>query len=175
MALGINEDGSMTVYSVPLMGGGDNKWEDNTWLTEHLRQLARKIEESHMRIVSVGTETINATEPIPNLVVKGYENYVQAYYETEDSPLTLIRAVDFDKLNSRKKWDIWEKILKVKWVCNRCHKAYVTDGSMDYWDGKKPFRAGMDTVECGQCGNVLTHRTNGGQSNPFEWTFITQK
>jgi len=176
MGLGIHKDGSMTIYTVPLMGGeGDDKWEDNTWLTEHLHQLARKIEESHMNIISIGTITTNATGAIPELVVKGYEHYVEAYYETKDTPLRLIRAVEFDKLSSRKKWDIWEHIAKVDWVCNRCHKAHKTDGTMDYWDGEKPFRAGMNTVQCGCCGNVLTHRTNGGQSNPFEWTFINKK
>jgi phage FluMu protein Com len=176
MGLGIHKDGSMTVYSLPLIGGeGDTKWKDNTWLIEHLRQLACKIDESHMQIVSIGTETINAIEPILHLIIKGYENYVQAYYETKDTPLTLIRAVDFNKLCSRKKWDIWEYILNVKWVCNKCNKAYATDGDSDYWDGKKPFRAGMNTVRCGYCGNVLTHRTNGGQSNPFEWTFVNKK
>ena len=48
MGLGIHKDGGMTVYTIPLMGG-----EDNTWLTEHLRQLARKIEESRFSIISI--------------------------------------------------------------------------------------------------------------------------
>lgn len=171
MGLGIHKDSSMTVYSVPLIGGGDEKWEDNTWIVEHLHQVARKIEESRIQIISIGVVTTNATEPIPELIIKGYENYVQAYYETKDTSLRLIRAVDFDKLSSRKKWDIWEKMLNVEWVCNKCHIAHKTDGSMNCWDGKKPVSAGMDIIECGYCGNVLTHRTNGGQNNPFEWTF----
>jgi len=62
MGLGIHKDGSMTVYTVPLIGGqGDDEWKDNTWLTEHLRQLARKIEDSRMKIISIGTQTTNAT------------------------------------------------------------------------------------------------------------------
>lgn len=171
MALGITNDGTMTVYTIPLMGGDDPDWQDNSWLIEHLHQLAQHIEESRMKIISIGTETVNATGAIPKLVVKGYENYIQAYYETEKTPLRLIRAVDFDRMGNREKWDIWDKILKVKWVCNRCHKAHETNDN-NYWSGKREdIGHTMDVIECGWCGNTLTHRTNGGQSDPFNWTF----
>jgi len=172
MGLGIHKDGSMTVYTVPLIGGqGDDEWKDNTWLTEHLRQLARKIEDSRMKIISIGTQTTNATGAIPELIVKGYEHFIKA--RTKDG--TEILAIDFDKLGSRSKWKLFDELVDVKWVCNGCHEAYETDGNMNYWDGKKPFRAGMDSVQCGNCGNHLTYRTNGGQNNPFEWTFENKK
>jgi len=173
MGLGIHKEDSLTVYTVPLIGGqGDDGWTDNTWLTEHLRQLARKIEDSRMNIISIGTQTTNCTGAIPELVVKGFEHYVKATTKKG----TEILAIDFDKLGSRSKWKLFDEgFVDVKWVCNACHKAHKTDGTMDYWDGKEPYRGGMNTVQCGMCGNVLTHRTNGGQSNPFNWTFENKK
>lgn len=171
MALGIHKDGSLTVYSVLLVGMGDKDWKDNTWICEHLRHLATKIEQSNFKIFSIGVEmNPNYEQANPSLVIKGVENYTKARTKAGVE----ILAIDFDKLGSRSKWNLWEKLIDVKWVCNSCHKAYETDGKMDYWDGKKPLDAGMHTVECGWCGNVLTHRTNGGQSNPFEWTFINK-
>jgi len=90
--------------------------------------------------------------------------------------IRLIRAIDFDALSSRTKWDIWEKILKVEWVCGKCGRAYETKGEGDYWDGKREsIKRTMGVIECGFCGNVLTHRTNGGQSDPFDWSFINKK
>ena len=84
----------------------------------------------------------------------------------------IITPLDFDNMSSREKWDIWESIKGVKWVCNNCNLAYPTDASGDYWDGKREsIGRTFDVIECGWCGNVLTHRTNGGQSDPFEWTF----
>lgn len=169
MGLGITKDGSMTVYTVPLVGLDDTKWDDNTWLTEHLRHLARKIEESRFRIISIGTETHNTGKPIPELVVKGYEHYVIALNTGANKQ---IRAVDFDAMSSRAKWDSWEGFVDVKWVCGSCHQADETDASFNNWDGKREsIKRTMDSIECPYCGNMLTHRTNGGQSDPFNWTF----
>lgn len=54
MGLGIEKSGIYTTYSIPFFSGDDANWEDNTWLVQHLRQLAGKIEEMKPRIVSVG-------------------------------------------------------------------------------------------------------------------------
>lgn len=164
MGLGIYKDNSMTIYTIPLMGGEDKKWEDNTWLTEHLHQLAHKIKESRMKIISIGTITTNATSAIPELIVKGYEDYVEAFVVDKDKPL---RAIDFNSMLHRTKWKLWKKVMDVKWVCNQCH----TDNPEFIVEVQS---AGFDSIECPWCGNVLTHRTNGGQNNPFNWTFVNK-
>lgn len=96
MGLGIHKDSSMTVYTIPLMGGGDEKWEDNTWIVEHLRQLACKIEESRMKIISIGSETINASEPIPELIVKGFENYPTYEEALEEGLCHALNIIQYD-------------------------------------------------------------------------------
>ena len=74
MGLGIHKDSSLVVYELPLIGAGDSKWKDNTWICEHLRQLANKIENTDFQILSIGVETRNNNEVIPQIVIKGFEN-----------------------------------------------------------------------------------------------------
>lgn len=74
MALGIHKDSSMVVYELPLVGSGDSLWNDNTWICEHLRQLADKIEDTNFQIMSIGVQTlINNDGAKPELIIKGYE------------------------------------------------------------------------------------------------------
>lgn len=109
--------------------------------------------------------------------IKIFKKYVQGekvpsddYYKNEIKKtkelLVLIKEgkltpAKFDKLNSRYKWDIyWSKLLKkVSWHCGACKCEMSVES---------PF---MGEMCCGECEAVLSRRTGGGQSNPFEWTF----
>jgi len=65
-------------------------------------------------------------------------------------------------LSNREKWVIFEKMGDIKWSCGFCKKP----------DGAKPRRASPFegcSICCGHCEEELTHRTGGGQSDPFDW------
>ena len=67
----------------------------------------------------------------------------------------------FNTLRNREKWDTW-KDQSGKWKCPGC-KAELTDG---------PHRASPFTgcsIHCEACDYELSHRTGGGQNDPFEW------
>jgi hypothetical protein len=82
MGLGIHKDGSMVVYELPLVGNEDHKWDDNTWICEHLRQLADKIETTDFQIISIGMQTKNlGYVTYPEIVVQGYEQKNKSYKE----------------------------------------------------------------------------------------------
>ena len=73
MALSITKEGTFdVVYSIPLVSGNDSKWEDNTWLVDHLRHLADKIEEEQVNVYSMGVE-MDAQYKSPRLVLKGWK------------------------------------------------------------------------------------------------------
>lgn len=62
MALSIEKSNVFTKWEIPLQHGDlppdeINDWEDNTWLIEHLRQLADKIESDNPRIIHIGLST----------------------------------------------------------------------------------------------------------------------
>lgn len=62
MALGIEKDNVYTTWTIPLQPGdlpGEDiqNWKDNSWIVEHLRQLANKIEQEQPRIYSIGLTT----------------------------------------------------------------------------------------------------------------------
>ncbi len=62
MGLGITKEGVYTKWEIPLMQGdlppdNINDWSDNSWLVEHLRQLADKIENEKPRIINIGFRT----------------------------------------------------------------------------------------------------------------------
>ena len=54
MALGKEKRSIYEVWSIPFFAGQDENWEDNSWLVEHLRQLANEIEEKNPRIMEIG-------------------------------------------------------------------------------------------------------------------------
>lgn len=56
MALGIESNNTMEIWTIPMKGWGDNEWQDNTWLVDHLRQLADKIEKEKPRLYAAGFE-----------------------------------------------------------------------------------------------------------------------
>lgn len=77
MALGIEKNGTLTKWCIPLMKGDlspddINDWSDNSWMVEHLRQLADEIERENPRIIKIGLET-DCQYKSPNLYIDLYE------------------------------------------------------------------------------------------------------
>lgn len=56
MALGIEHNGIYKTYAIPLLGLMDEHWRDNTWICEHLRQLAYSIERDNLEIFKVSLD-----------------------------------------------------------------------------------------------------------------------
>lgn len=82
MALGIYKNSSMVVYELPLASNEDHEWKDNTWICEHLRQLADKIESTDFHIISIGMQTKNmGYTTYPEIVIQGYEQKNKSYKE----------------------------------------------------------------------------------------------
>lgn len=77
MGLGITQDKHLIKWEIPLMQGDlppdmINDWNDNSWMIEHLRQLANKIEKENPRIISIGLRT-DPQYKAPLLYVELYE------------------------------------------------------------------------------------------------------
>lgn len=77
MGLGITKEGVYTKWEIPLMQGdlphsNINDWSDNSWLVEHLRQLADKIENENPRIINIGLR-INNQYKSPELYVELFD------------------------------------------------------------------------------------------------------
>lgn len=68
----------------------------------------------------------------------------------------------FAKLDSRYRWDVAKELEGVKWLCEECKSDQGTE---------KPESMFMGERYCSECENLLTCRTNGGQSDPFNYTF----
>lgn len=73
MALSKSKGPVFTTYSVPLAGSKDSRWVDNTWIVEHLRQLADTIEEEQPKVYRVGIE-IDAQYKSPALFLECFES-----------------------------------------------------------------------------------------------------
>lgn len=67
----------------------------------------------------------------------------------------------FKKYNSNTKWDI-SKYLSVEWKCPYCN-AHSSPIRCEPFDGEE--------IYCDECDTLLTRRTGGGQSDPFNWIF----
>ena len=65
----------------------------------------------------------------------------------------------FLRLSNRKRWEIAKKLKGVRWYCEHCG-TLVDDGVM-------PKQMFMGERCCGNCDGTLTHRTGGGQNDPF--------
>lgn len=77
MALEITKQNDITKWEIPLMKGDlapddINDWEDNSWIIEHLRALADKIEREDPKIINMGIE-INPQYKTPQLYIEFYE------------------------------------------------------------------------------------------------------
>jgi len=57
MALGIEIGNTLTKVGIPVRSYNDPEMNDNTWIVEHLRELASYIESKNPKIYKVGTET----------------------------------------------------------------------------------------------------------------------
>lgn len=74
MGLGIEQINNMEEWSIPLMSTlNDPDWIDNSWMVEHLRQLADKIEQEKPRIYSISL-TLDVNYKCPNLILKSFTN-----------------------------------------------------------------------------------------------------
>jgi hypothetical protein len=62
-------------------------------------------------------------------------------------------------MSHREKWKYFEDNKDKTWVCRKC-KAEDTPRRSLPFDG---------TYIICPCGQILTKRTNGGQSDPFNW------
>lgn len=77
MALAITKDSVFTKWEIPLMQGDlspdhINDWSDNSWMIEHLRQLADKIERENPRIINIGLRT-DCQYKTPQLYIEIFE------------------------------------------------------------------------------------------------------
>lgn len=74
MAIGItvHPEIRMETWSIPMMCEEDKEWTDNTWIVEHLRHLANKIESENPRIYSIGVVS-DAQYKIPCLNIEIFE------------------------------------------------------------------------------------------------------
>lgn len=57
MAIGIETGKVFETWSIPIHKWKDDEWRDNTWLVDHLRQLADKIESENPSIYAVSIKT----------------------------------------------------------------------------------------------------------------------
>ena len=74
----------------------------------------------------------------------------------------------FSKLHFHDKWTVSRMLNDVTWMCDKCKSFQGTN---------PPIAPVMDgvMVVCSICNNILTKRTSGGQSNPFNYTFKKNK
>jgi transposase-like protein len=71
-------------------------------------------------------------------------------------------VAEFNKLPDRDKWDTWKK-QKGTFHCPRCEARSKPERC-------SPFPG--NTRYCGDCSHELTHRTGGGQNDPFRWILM---
>ena len=120
----------------------------------------------------IGKSTTNAVafalRCLANPKCEGADKVLNAIAEQRREAIAEARPQeikDFEKLSSRERWRAAEKMAGVLWVCENCkHVIGETPPSAGIFEGA--------WVECENCGNELTRRTPGGQSNPFNMTFI---
>ena len=68
MGIGINKNKGFEEWETPLIGFRDYEWSDNTWIVDHLRQLADKIEAEAPKIYDIGVK-LNSNYKSPILVL----------------------------------------------------------------------------------------------------------
>jgi len=100
------------------------------------------------------------------------EKYYKNVIKENERVLSLIKnnrlsPNKFNKLTNNLKWDVYPLLKHVHWVCRFC--GNITNGI----EHPAPFSG--STVNCGNCGEDLTERHNGGQNQPFNWTFKRKK
>ena len=68
----------------------------------------------------------------------------------------------FDTINDRDKWDISKLLRNIIWVCKHCGSFQGEEKPTHTWEERY----------CSECENILTKRTGGGMSDPFNYSFI---
>lgn len=68
----------------------------------------------------------------------------------------------FDKLDDRDKWEVSRSMKGVMWCCKECKEEQGKE---------KPTMMYMGERYCSRCDGMLTHRTNGGQNDSFNYSF----
>jgi len=71
MALSIESNNIFETWSIPLASNTDPQWKDNSWLVEHLRQLADKIENVDPQIYTFSIEA--SSQYGPSFCVKSFK------------------------------------------------------------------------------------------------------
>ena len=79
-------------------------------------------------------------------------------------------VLQFSKLSSREKWHKIKELKNIIIVCNKCG-SIIDDNSIPPYSAIFPG----EIRECGYCGNELTYRTGGGQSDPFNYDIFKCK
>lgn len=72
MAIGIKDNGTTTLWKIPLLCYEDEEY-NNTWLVDHLRQLANKIEKEKPTIYSIGIK-MDINYKVPDLLIEIFPN-----------------------------------------------------------------------------------------------------
>lgn len=67
----------------------------------------------------------------------------------------------FNRLPDNEKWKVFPSLQNAKWYCPKCGEE------IDEPERASPFRGAV--VKCCGCEAVLTRRTGGGMSDPFNW------
>ncbi len=70
----------------------------------------------------------------------------------------------FSKFNNQFRWAISSVLKGIMWCCENCGTEITTS---------RPDRMFFpdEECECTKCYHTLTRRTNGGQNDPFNYTF----
>lgn len=161
MGIGIVKENSMTIYEIPLRSMNDRHWNDNSWIVEHLHQLAKTIEENNFDIYSIGLE-MNHQYNAPTLVIKGQERKDEKEKFILLNDFTKIHINEFYGLSDKEKWNIVDSAMNVKWCCYDC--GYPTEIPKHATKEEK-------VIFCKHCSTILTSITNPTYSiaDPFNW------
>jgi len=160
MGLGIKNDGIYTEYSIPLTSSIDKEWDDNSWICEHLRQLADKLEESNFDIYNIGID-LDHQYKSPHLTIKGWERKDEDIPKIQLDIMTNISLKDFKGYPTMVKWGVFDRLKdrkNIEWRCEKC-------GNLATPDKEKEF------VKCKHCDQILTYRTKYPKYDPFNYIF----
>jgi DNA replicative helicase MCM subunit Mcm2 (Cdc46/Mcm family) len=75
-----------------------------------------------------------------------------------------MKISEFNSLSDRKKWENYRKLKNVEFACKSCGEIVENGVTSAFFPGS--------SIHCGNCDEELTHRTRGGQSDPFNWVAI---
>ena len=88
-----------------------------------------------------------------------YKDIIANIVDKDEHLINCISLAEFQGLTHRKRWEIFPFMRKIEWTCPNCGNVVPEPSST------------LDIIDCEKCGAILTHRTTGGQNNPFYWQF----